>query len=100
MKILEYFKKLFRSKKKYCKKCNHFESLDDRTSTASYGFCKTLKMAADKNSTEECFRAKDTIKVTQDPHAPRGKNTPYPNDEFGQAHMEQWLDDVYWKHHG
>jgi len=36
----------------------------------------------------------------KDPYAPRGKNKIYPNDEFGQAHMEKWLDEIYWKHHG
>jgi len=39
-------------------------------------------------------------KVKKDPFAPRGKNQMYPNDEYGQAHMEQWLDEIFWKHHG
>ena len=99
MKILEYFKKLFRSKKS-CGRCNHFESLDDHTGTMSYGFCKTYQIAVFEESTEECFRAKNTIKVTQDPYAPRWKNTPYPLDVFAESHIRQWLDDVYWKHHG
>lgn len=49
------------------------------------------------------IKEKEVEKVSEarrDPYAPRRKNVPYPNDEFGQAHMEQWLDGVWWKHHG
>lgn len=38
--------------------------------------------------------------VKTDPYAPRGKNTPYPLDEFAVDHIQEWLDEVYWKHHG
>lgn len=100
MKLLNYLKKIFRSKKKKCERCNNFESLNDEISTISYGFCKTYQIAIFKNSTENCFEIKKNIKISQDPYAPRGKNTPYPNDEFGRAHMDQWLDEVLWKHHG
>ena len=30
----------------------------------------------------------------------RKKNTIYPVDELAEQHMDEWLDDVFQKHHG
>lgn len=103
MKIFKYIKKLFSKSKKTCIECNHFRSLNDGISPMAYGLCKEIKenkIAVYKNDKKGCkkFEIKDPVK--KDPYAPRVRNKIYPNDEFGIAHMEKWLDDVYWKHHG
>lgn len=40
------------------------------------------------------------VSEEHDPYAPRRNNVVYPNDRFAHNHINQWLDNVYDKHHG